>query len=313
MKKVAVIFLLIFICISPFSLTIIHGVYSAIFSQDGNHVISSSYEIKIFSVANQKLIRTIPVKDRNFIKKIRMTPDGKHLITSHLNNEISIIHYQTGKTIKVLADMVESVQDFDISKDGKYLVVINRIGNICLYHVQNWKKIKQYDVRAYDVIRIAIAPNSQFIAVTENNHNIVIRKLADFSPLSVLKGHSDLIWNLTFSKNGNELYSTGYDKRIKFWSLKTNTLIGDMAIPDISRGLALSPDGKYLAAGCDNGDVIIVEISKRKIVKILKGHQNTPYEVFFAPNGIEVVSGDTGGQVLVHDIRTGRIIKIFRH
>ncbi len=73
-----------------------------------------------------------------------------------------------------------------------------------------------------------------------------------------------------------------------------------------------SPDAKILAVGSFDHSVQLWDLSsglERK--KILTGHNDEVYGVAFSPNGRMVASSDRGGMVLVHNPKTGKIIRRF--
>ena len=72
-------------------------------------------------------------------------------------------------------------------------------------------------------------------------------------PMFVLRGHSDLVWDVAFSPDGNHLATASFDGTTKLWDVSSGpdqgneiTTLSGHAAEVI--GIAFSPDGKYLTS-----------------------------------------------------------------
>jgi WD40 repeat protein len=78
------------------------------------------------------------------------------------------------------------------------------------------------------------------------------------SPIRSFRGHTDLIQEVVFSKNGNKLISTSYDKTVRIWDVEKgeqeNSLEGHASG---TVGLAVSMDGRRIVSGAKDGKIII--------------------------------------------------------
>jgi WD40 repeat protein len=115
-------------------------------------------------------------------------------------------------------------------------------------------------------------------------------------------GHKALIRDIIFTPDGRSLVSASDDKLIRVWNLKTGrterTLRGQ--IGEGSEGkifaMALSPDGRWLAAGGFMGvfgdePIRLYNFHTGKLVALLSGHTNVVLSLAFSPDSRYLVSG----------------------
>lgn len=71
--------------------------------------------------------------------------------------------------------------------------------------------------------------------------------------------------------------------------------------------LAISPDGRLLAAGGREGILRVYETATRRLVHELEGHRGDVYAIAFGPHP-RLVSGGADGTVRIWDVHSGRLL-----
>lgn len=79
----------------------------------------------------------------------------------------------------------------------------------------------------------------------------------------------------------------------------------------VIESLAFSPDASLLAAGTGQGEILLWNIQRKRVEKILSGHRKGVNQVIFNSNGKLLASAGNDGAVRVWDISTGTAIKTF--
>ena len=143
------------------------------------------------------------------------------------------------------------------------------------------------------------------------------------APLPMLDtgGHMALIKSIAFTPDGRQLVSASDDKTIRVWDLASGktvrTIRGESAPGHAGKvyAMALSPDGKWLAAGgmVDPSDrspiryIRLYEFASGKLVALLKGHEDVVEGLAFSPDGSRLISGSGDGTAILWDtgIRAG--------
>ena len=89
-----------------------------------------------------------------------------------------------------------------------------------------------------------------------------------------LEHHTDGIWHLAFSPNGERLASGGKDRTLILWDLKTR----QPAVAQLAnhtkqiRSITFSPNGETLATGSEDQTIILWDTSTLQPVGQLIGH-----------------------------------------
>lgn len=77
---------------------------------------------------------------------------------------------------------------------------------------------------------------------------------------------------------------------------------GDLYI----RSVCFSPDGKLLATGAEDKLIRIWDLTTKRIIKILRGHEQDIYSLDFFPDGNRLVSGSGDRTVRIWDLRSSQ-------
>ncbi|AMD22559.1 HHL211Cp [Eremothecium sinecaudum] len=72
------------------------------------------------------------------------------------------------------------------------------------------------------------------------------------------------------------------------------------------RSVCFSPGGKYLATGAEDKLIRIWDLSTKKILMTLQGHEQDIYSLDYFPSGDKLVSGSGDRTVRIWDLRTGQ-------
>ena len=124
---------------------------------------------------------------------------------------------------------------------------------------------------------------------------------------AVFRGHTDIVWSVAFSPDGQTLASSGWDDKIRLWNAETKqheiTLIEQSDIMTV----AFSPDGQTLASGNWDAAVRLWDPSTGKIKKTLRGHTDGIESVVFSPDGETLASSSADGTIRLWNPRNGTL------
>ena len=114
----------------------------------------------------------------------------------------------------------------------------------------------------------------------------------------VLEGHSDEVWDIAFSPDGNRLASAGKDRYVIVWKATDSFEIEHKLGPhtDAVHCVAWSPDGEVLLATSDP-DVTLWELATGKSKRLCK-HEYRVGTACWLPDGSGFVTGGEDARVI---------------
>ena len=138
--------------------------------------------------------------------------------------------------------------------------------------------------------------------------------LENVSVIHTLTGHSDWVFSVAISPDGQTLVSGSRDNTIKIWQLNTGrelrTLTGHSGYV-IS--LAITPDGQTLVSGSGDKTIKIWQLSTGQELRTLTGHSSYVASVAISPDGQTLVSG-SDKTIKIWQLSTGQLLRtLTRH
>lgn len=269
---------------------------------------------------------------------VQYTPDGAHLLVGTKRGEVELLAAGTGDR-EITFESGGEVWSVAVSRDGAVLLSGHEDGKLVLHDPAaareqaeksglDWAvSLVQGASASRVVVDLAARTHSDVVLSRDGTRayvgtgglSSVLSGVLGQAPPPVLiqevdlrtgavartfSGHEGPVRSLALSPDGRTLASGSFDRTLRTWSLGGGS--GDPAWEEVARfqedvnGIAYTPDGAFLVAAIDNGNVAIVEVATRAVLE-LPGHFGGGGDelghtscVAVSPDGRFLASGGSG-------------------
>jgi WD40 repeat protein/energy-coupling factor transporter ATP-binding protein EcfA2 len=253
------------------------------------------------------------------VSQLALSVDGKTLVSSGANGQISVWNVATGLLIRRLSDELGAVLSVAISPDGQRIAVGTgdysvtnapvsvRERLILIWDAVTGELLHTIKPHSGTIRNLAFSPDSRFIAtgLWENATlgTIRIYDVATGDENKRLYGHTAPIADVVFSANGLFLYSASWDKTVMMFDItrgvSTQVFVGFQQ-PILS--LNLASDGRHLLLGqgnlpaqrprqSDQSQVIYWDTLTGDLLRQFNDAQDPLWDVDISADGNLVASG----------------------
>jgi Tol biopolymer transport system component len=246
-------------------------VRSISFSPDGTRVAAAGGapqlfgEIGIWDVQSHRLLKTMQ-GHKDCIYSIAWSPDGRLLASASYDRMVKLWDAETGKELRNLQDHIDAVFAVAFSPDGQRLASASQDRTVKIWDVASGKRLYTLSDASDGLTSVAFSPSGNEVAAAGYDKTIYIWQLAeDDGHLSQsLIADQDSLLALVWSPDGKTIVTASTDGSIRFRNTKLDLMGMIDRQPDWVEALAISPDGKWLAAGRYNGSLSLYDINTHK-------------------------------------------------
>lgn len=288
------------------------GVYALAFSPDGKTLASGNLDgtLRLWDVATAQEIQCIPGGGSS-VYSVSFSPDGRLVTGGNMRSPTKAWDVATGQPALALLSwgrVGSAVHYLSFSPDGKHIVG-NQLGTLCLWESATGAELWRAKGHKGWIAGLGFSPDGKLLASRDLKELI----LWDPATGAEVRRFASGAGPLAFSPDSKLLVEgAAPDGPVVLRNAATGKEVLRLKGGASDRAVAVSPDGKRVAA-CGRDDAVSVwDASTGALVMALKGHgpnlvsqgkgSVTVAALAFSPDGRTLATGGGDGTVLLWDL-----------
>ncbi len=225
-------------------------------SPDGRFLASTvSGAVNVFDLESRKLLYTLDMVSSSAVFSLAFSWDGTRL-AGGANGLIKIWGLNDGRILRSIWTKVGAHNALAFSPDGAVVAAGNYDQTIRLYNASDGLEIKVLKGHSSPVEAVEFSLDGQRLVSCSGDLSIKIWNVATGTEERVFSGHLNRIQNAQWSADGERIFSSAEDKSARWWSTANGEEISTWpGVP--SAGVLLSPDEKFIIAKKPRAVVLI--------------------------------------------------------
>ena len=230
------------------------------------------------------------------VSSMEATNDNSQLFSSCVNGDVIVTSFENLEKVKTIPVRTE-ILDISFSKDGKKAVFAGSNGILFSYDIEN-DELSTMLESTYSFLCASFSPDGSMVVTSKGDDSLSFVDLKTRYELKVT-GHMSTVNDAIFISN-DRIVSCGSDKTLRLWS-KWGTEKLKIDLDSEVRTLALSPDGKTLLAGTENGTIHVFDPTDLREIRKMTLHKSPVVSIHFSSDNTLIISSEKDRQTVVWD------------
>ena len=188
--------------------------------------------------------------------EVLFSPDGQQVVSSGLDGRIRIWNWKSGELLRELvSDKTQSMLATAMSPDGRFLASGGDNGLLLVWNLAIGAVQREFQADTKLVNAVAFSPDGQYVAAGGSDGKVRVWNLDEEDRVAELSPDAGRIVSLAFLPDQEHLVvgalkddKVSLNGEIGVWRWGSGEKVHRFQGPPAVRGLAISPDGRLLAA-----------------------------------------------------------------
>ncbi|MBN3909245.1 MAG: NACHT domain-containing protein [Nostoc sp. NMS1] len=289
------------------------------FSPEGQILASGSFDqtVKLWDIHTKVCLMTLQ-GHAGVITSVAFSPKGEQLASGSYDQTVKIWDIDTGKCLDTLEKHTNRIWSVAFHPQGHLIASGGDDHAARVWELQTGQCTKTFQGHSNAVYGIAHSWQQNLLASGHEDQTIKLWDVnlnapqslkVDLQPFRVLHGHSNRIFSVAFSPNGQFLASASADRTIKLWSPHTGQCLKTLhGHGSWVWAVAFSPDSNFLASGSYDHTIKIWDVHSGECLQTLQGHPGSVLAIAFSPDGKTLFSSGYDSIVKCWDLETGNCL-----
>ncbi|KZV63122.1 pre-mRNA splicing factor [Peniophora sp. CONT] len=249
------------------------------------------------------------------VSVIRTFPETGHLLLSgSMDTKIKLWDiYTHGNCLRTFHGHTKAVKDVTFTNDGRKFLSCGYDRQIKLWDTETGQCIQRLSNGKIPYV-VRFHPDNQNVFLAGMSDKKIVQYDLNTSEITQeYDQHLGPVNTITFVDENRRFVTTSDDKTIRAWDFDIPVVIKYIAEPHMHSmpAVTLHPSKKYFAAQSMDNQILVYSTDnfRQNRKKRFAGHSVAGYacQVGFSPDGKWLSSGDSSGDVVFWDWKTGRI------
>lgn len=217
---------------------------------------------------------TLLVQVNRPVYSIYLDETRQQLLCGTAAGNLHVIDLQQRKEVRNIE--AHTLGLYDIKATPTHLFTAGGNGIVNIWNRITLELVHSMQASSKSARVIALHPNGKEFAVGFSDHHIRIYSTETFAPLFELKAHTNSVFALTYSPDGNHLYSGGRDVMLKSWDVQ-NAFENKLDIPAHTlhiNAISFSPNGELYATVSMDKTLKIWDTKSDTLLKVIDKQRN---------------------------------------
>ncbi|MBW3543439.1 MAG: WD40 repeat domain-containing protein [Planctomycetes bacterium] len=280
---------------------------SVVFSADGEHLAAAiDHAVGVFDTRTGRSLD--PARLMPKYTSLAFLPTSSQILAGNANGVLAIFDGKTGRRVVQWPGHVGEVLRVAVSPDGALAASAGADKSVIVWHLDTRKPRHTFQGIPIRKQALAFSADGRWFASVAWRGAVEVRDVRDGAVVSnLLAPNVRQRGGMAFNPGGTMLYTAGSQQTVFAWHLQSGQLgrgfgrpTGHDEVP-----LALSGNGRYLAAGDTWRGVEIHDLHKNQTVALKEEQPGLMFALAFTPDGDALASGAQDGTVRFWDPVTG--------
>ncbi len=277
--------------------------------------------VKLWNLSNGQCSRTLR-GHTNVVCCVSFSPDGKTLASSGSDRVVKVWDCLTGECLQNLHGHQSRVWSIAYSPDHKLLASASDDQSVKVWNLATGQCQQTLQGHRNWVCAVAFVPPAQiepqptesvWLVTASYDQTIKLWDLKTRDCLQTFAGHSNWVWSVAASPDGQMIASGSGDQTVKLWRLKTGECIQTFqGHTNRVWSVAFSVDGQWLASGSSDQTVKVWNLETGKCEQTFQGHTNLVWSIAFHPEEPIIISGSQDQTLKLWNVQTGECLQTLR-
>lgn len=253
-------------------------------------------------------------------ERLALSPDEKWLVGGSRTGQLRVWNVESRKTYKEIKAHTDTIWQVAYAPKGNRLATACKDGSIKIWDTTDWKEQKKINVpksgNMNAVWSVAFSPDGQTLFSGGDDGIARFWDANNGNHLRSCEKLSKAINWVAWSPTTNLVYTACWDGSVRAFDATSSAADQKFIYNGFEKDkrcvmIAVSPNGKLLLAGAENGLHLLNAETGVKIRNFNDGKFPTQWNAMFTGDGFHAISTGGDGPVRIWDVQTGSVFQTF--